>query len=228
MSDKSSDPAIKHNAEKTLQILRSLSAGKPVPSHAVGVAEESPSKVAQRFVHLESSLLPDQWGELTNYFVETPKPQWNHVQVVDVLNVYIDMNGQTHEDSSEVAVSVLPLGELDSSLRLSNYKTYRLPRNNSACNCDNYLGFTLVLSNKHWQIAPDGTVEELDGPLTWRIENTFFSPIITLNTAIRYVSQMRDNTRDLIIKKNAAETLAMLKRYPKLSIRRHANDLDQE
>src|SRR5260370_12291729 len=123
----------------------------------------------------------------------------------------MDMNGKTDEESSEVAVAVLPLGELESSLRLSNYKPYRLPRNNSACNCDNYLGFTLVLSNKHWQIAPDGTVEELDGPLTWRIENTFFSPIITLNTAIRSVSQMRDNTRDLIIKNNAAEDLAMLR-----------------
>jgi len=224
MRDKSNDPAIKYNAEKTLEILRTLAAGAPVPLHPAGITAESPSKLAQRFVHLESRSLPDQWGQLTNYFVETPKPQWNHVQVVDVLDVYMDMDGQTHEGVSKVAISVLPLGELDSSLRLSNYKSYRLPNNNSACRCDNYLWFTLVLSDEHWQIDLDGTVKELDGPLTWRIEGTRFEPIITLNTAIRYVSQTHDKTTDPIVKKNAAKTLAMLKSYPPLSVRRHVND----
>jgi len=226
MRNKSNDPAVRYNAENTLVILRSLSAGGPVPTHAGGIVQESPSKVAQRFVHLESGLMPDQWSELANYFVETPKPQWNYVYVVDVLNVYIDIDGQTHDGTSEVAISVLPLGELDSSLRLSNYNSFRLPGNNSACKCDNYLGFTLVLSDKHWQIAPSGTVKEFDGPLAWRIENTLFAPIITLNTAIRYVSQTRDKADDPVVRENAAKTLAMLKSYPRLSVRRHANDLD--
>jgi hypothetical protein len=226
MRGKSNDPAVRYNAAKTLAILRNLSAAAPLPPQFGRTAPESPLKVAQLFVRLESGSLPDQWGELTSYFVETPKPQWNHVQVVDVLAVYMDMDGQTHEGMSQVAISVLPLGELDSSLRLSNYKMFRLPGNNSACKCDNYLGFTLVLSDKHWQIAADGTVKELDGPFAWRIEDTLFGPIITLNTAIRYVSQTRDKSTDPIIRKNAAKTLAMLKGYPKLSVRRHANDLD--
>ena len=47
MRDKSNDPAIKHNAAKTLEILRSLSAGRAVPSPPAGIVAESPSKVAQ-------------------------------------------------------------------------------------------------------------------------------------------------------------------------------------
>jgi len=43
MSDKSRDPAIKHNARKPSNPEESI-AWEAVPSHAVGVAEESPSK----------------------------------------------------------------------------------------------------------------------------------------------------------------------------------------
>jgi len=77
MRDKSNDPAMKYNAERTLAILKSLSTGVPVPAlpAATGTAEESPSKVASRFVDLESGLLPDQWSALGEFFVSVPKPR---------------------------------------------------------------------------------------------------------------------------------------------------------
>ncbi len=122
---------------------------------------------------------------------------------------------ETNGDTTGFDISANSLGELDSSLRLSNYPSFRmLPgNNNSACYGDDYLGITLLLSGKHWQIAADGTVKELDGPLAWRIEDTFFEPFITLETAIRYVTEGRDKTADPIIKKNAARTLSILKYY---------------
>src|SRR5260370_27521600 len=122
----------------------------------------------------------------------------------------MDVDGQKEGGPREVVIAVVALGELDSSLRLSNYNSCRLADKNRACKCDNYLGFTLVLSDKHWQIDPSGTVKEFDGPLAWRIENTLFAPIITLNTAIRYVSQTRDKADDPVVRENAAKTLAML------------------
>jgi hypothetical protein len=209
MRDKSNEPAVKYNAENTLAILKNLSAGTPLPSHSVGTAPESALRFAQRFVQMESRLTPDQWDELENFFVETPRPQWNKVYVVDVLHVDTDIGGETHDDSSEVAISVRPLGELDSSLSLSTHS--RLPGNNNACCGGNYLGFTLLLSEKHWQIASNGTVKEFDGPLAWRIEDTLFRPFITLDTAIRYVTQTRDKSTNLVIKKNGEETIAKLK-----------------
>jgi hypothetical protein len=212
MRDKSNDPAMKNNAEKTLAILRSLSAGAPLPVQPAGIPKESPSDVAHRFVRLERGLLPDQWNELATFFVETPKSQWNKVHIVDVVHVGIDTNG----DSSYVSIFTNSLGELDSSLRLSNYPSMRLPLDTpsaSACYGDDRFGFNLVLSDKHWEIATDGTAEEFNGPLAWRIENTSFEPLITLDTAMRYVSQVRDKTTDLDVKMKAARTLTILNYY---------------
>jgi hypothetical protein len=56
MRDKSNDPAIKYNAEKTLAILRALSVGGPVRERTEGIAGESPAKIAQRFIRLEAGL----------------------------------------------------------------------------------------------------------------------------------------------------------------------------
>jgi hypothetical protein len=212
MRDKSSDPAIKYNAERTIATLRSLSAGGPVPAQPAGFAKESPTRIAHRFVQLESGLLPDQWNQLASFFAETPKPQWNKVHIVDVLYTGVDTNG----DSTEVEVSTNSLGELDASLRLWNYPQWRLPLGDSgasACYGDDRFAFSLLLSDKHWQIATDGTVKELDGPFAWRIEDTSFQPLITLNTAIRYVRQVREKTTDPAVKRNAASTLSILEYY---------------
>jgi len=153
MRDKSNDPAMKYNAERTLAILRSLSAGAPVPKQPVltGTAKESPSQVAERFVDMESGLLPDQWSALAEFFVSIPKPRLNKVHIVDIVNGIVndvDTNGvETDDHTVGFDISTNPLGELDSSLRLSNYPSIRmLPgNNNSACYGDDYLGLTLLL-----------------------------------------------------------------------------------
>jgi hypothetical protein len=212
MRDKSNDPAMKYNAERTLAILRSLSSGAPSPKQLPGIAKESPSDVAHRFISLESGLLPDQWSQLVDFFVETPKPKWNKVHIVDVVDMGINTNG----DSSDVSISTNSLGELDSSLRLSNYPLMRLPLvtpSASACYGDDYFGFNLLLSDRHWEIATGGTVKEFEGPLAWRIEDSSFEPLITLDTAIRYVRQVREKTIDPVVKKHAARTLSILNYY---------------
>ena len=110
-------------------------------------------------------------------------------------------------------VSTNSLGRLDASLGLRNYPPWRLPLSNasvSACYGDDRFAFTLLLTDKYWQIATDGTVKELDGPLSWRIEDTFFQPLITLDTAIRYVRQMHEKTTDPVVKRNGARTLSIL------------------
>src|SRR6267378_728744 len=77
--------------------------------------QKSPLGVARRFVRLESNLLPDQWSQLAGFFIQTPKPKWNKVYIVDVVDISIDTKGT----SSHVSISTNSLGELDSSLRLS-------------------------------------------------------------------------------------------------------------
>ena len=212
MRDKSNDSAIKYNAEKTLSTLSALSAGEPVPERREGIARESPVRIAQRFIRLEAGLLPDQWNQLSSFFIETPKPQWSNVHVVDVVDNSISIEG----DSTEVETLTNSLGDLDASLRLSHYPSMRLPLDTpsaSACFGDDRFGFSLLLSEKHWDIATDGTVKELDGPLAWRIQDTYFQPLLTLDTAIRYVRQTVDKTTDSVVKRNGVRTLLILNYY---------------
>jgi hypothetical protein len=212
MRDKSNDPATRYNAEKTLATLKSLSVGGSLPSRTGGVANESPEKVAQRFIYVESGLLPDQWTQLSSFFVETPKPQWDRAKIVDVVGTGVD----TNEDSAEVEVGTNWLGELDTSMRLSHYPHWRPPTSGpgaSACYGDYHFGFDLLLSDKQWQIARDGSAKELDVPLAWRIENMSLEPLISLNTAIRYVRRMSEKSADPTVKKNGVRTLRILNYY---------------
>lgn len=208
MRDKSNDPAIRYNAEKTIAILNSLVGGilPSTPPKSVG---ESPEEIARRFVSLESSSLPEQWSALTDYFVETPRPRWDNVHIVDILNIGAE-EGPTER---EVEVSTNSLGTLDASMRLRNYPPGRLlPSNSSANACygDDRFGFTLLLSEKRWEIAKNGLVKELDSPLAWRVEDTSFVPLITLDAAMRYVRQVANKTADPVVKRNAARTLRIL------------------
>jgi hypothetical protein len=132
--------------------------------------------------------------------------------IADVVGTGVETNG----DSAKVTVSTNALGVLDASLRLSNYPSMRLPLDvpsASACFGDFRFGFSMLLSNKHWETAADGTVKELEGPLAWRVEDTHFTPLITLDTAIRYVRQAGEATTDHVVKMNATRTLAILDYY---------------
>ena len=180
-----------------------MQAQLPQPAH------ESPSEVAHRFLDRESTSLPDQWNGLSSFFVDTPKPKWNEVHVVDIVDVGIDTEG----DTTDVSISTNWLGDLDLSIRLSNYPSRRLPfvfPSASACFGDHYFGFDLVLSDEYSATEKNGLVKQSKGPLAWRIKDRSFEPLLTLEAAIRYVTEMRDKTADPVTKKNASKTLTIL------------------
>jgi hypothetical protein len=174
--------------------------------------QKSPLGVARRFVRLESNLLPDQWGQLADFFTQTPKPQWNKVDIVDIIKIAVETKG----NSSHVSISTNSLGELDSSLRLSDYPPKRLPLrvpSTSACYGDDYFEFNLLLSGKQPVVTQSGAADQFERPLAWRIGDTSFEPLITLDTAILYVSHMREKAKDPAVKKNATRSLRILEYY---------------
>jgi len=176
------------------------------------VPKESPSQLAHRFVRLESGLTPDQWSGLASFFVQTPKPQWDKVHIVDIIHISITTKG----NSSHVAISTNSLGDLDSSLRLSDYPPVRLPLavpSTSACYGDDYFEFNLLLSGKQPALTQSGAGHQFERPLAWRIEDTSFEPLITLDTAMRYVRQIRNKSADPAVKANAARSLRILDYY---------------
>lgn len=214
MRSKSNDPVLKYNADRTLAALRSILAGTPVLLQRTSPPQESPSQVLQRFYKLEAAgkaLTPEGWRELAEFFVETPKPQWDKILVYDIVHVG---EALIEGDTAEIGISGNSLGELDSSLRLADYPPGKPCAQDSACYGDDKLTYILLLSEKpwDWEAAPDGTrAKEFTGPLAWRIYRFDPSePWISLDTAIRYVTEMRDKTTDPAIKKNADETLAIL------------------
>jgi hypothetical protein len=50
------------------------------------------------------------------------------------------------------------------------------------------------------------------GPGQWRIEGPVPEPHLTVDTAIRYVAELRASVKDPAIRRNADNTLAALKR----------------
>jgi hypothetical protein len=174
--------------------------------------QKSPLGVARRFVRLESNLPPDQWSQLADFFTQTPKPKWNKVYIADVVGVGVETKGS----SSHVTISTNSLGELDSSLRLSDYPPKRLPLGvptTSACYGDDYFEFNLLLSGKERVVTQSGAADQFERPLAWRIDDTSFEPLITLDTAIRYVRRMREKAKDPALKKNATRSLRILEYY---------------
>jgi hypothetical protein len=176
------------------------------------VNQKSPSEVAHRFLRLQSSLLPDQWSRFSDFFTQIPNPLWDKVHVVDVVHVSIDTKG----NSSHVSISTNSLGELDSSLRLSDYPLMRLPLgvpSTSACYGDDYFEFNLLLSGKQRVATQSGAADQSERPLAWRIDDTSFEPLFTLDAAIRYVNWMREKAKDPAVKKNATRSLRILEYY---------------
>jgi len=208
--DSASDPATRAKADETLARMNEIKNG------TLPLAQQGASGVVRDFIQLESQAGPDQWGPLARFFLETPKPDWNKVNIVDIVDAGADSAFSIEKNKAEVEILTNSLGQLDSSLRLSDYPSFRIPLvtpSASACYGDDRFGFTLALSSKHRKTAPGGSMAEHEAPLAWRIEVTSFEPLITLDTAIRYVKQARDMTTNEDVKRNAARTLNILQYY---------------
>ena len=95
-------------------------------------------------------------------------------------------------------------GELDSQLRFTSSGT-----NGSIVRQE----FKLVFDNQYTVPAHGNTpATEFIGPSRWRID-TPAEQWISVSSAVRYVTQVRDTTKDAAIRDNAAKTLAILGRY---------------
>jgi hypothetical protein len=108
-------------------------------------------------------------------------------------------------NQATVSVEYGALGELDSQLRFTS-----MGERGTIVQRD----YKLLLDNKY--MAPaygDKPPSEFIGPSRWRIDETPPEQWLSINAAIKYVTQMRDSTRDLAVKGNADKSLAILNRY---------------
>jgi hypothetical protein len=97
-----------------------------------------------------------------------------------------------------------PQGSIDSELR------YSPPAKSTS---KGSIGlYPLVLTDRHWERAPDGRLHEVTGPMHWEIEGPQTWRWTTVETALRYVTEMSVKSTDPVVRQNAQETITILKK----------------
>jgi hypothetical protein len=113
---------------------------------------------------------------------------------------------RTTGNRAEVVLEYWPAGKIDSRLR------YTPPAPSRAYKFAT--GYELTLTPVYiTHVGPDGKTvisQEPTGDHHWEIVGPLQPRFATINAAIRYVLEMRDITKDSIIKQNADKTLAIL------------------
>lgn len=181
-----------------------------VPAYAQvpPTAPESPKEVVVRFCKMETGggrLTLAGWQEARRSFVRS-RTFSSESPIVVVGKAYSVWDPVVLPDgTTEVTVDVDPVGQIDSKLRFSppERRYYKNARH-----------FKLAFSDKRWEVGTkeDATKEVTEPSRRWLIDEPNDTLMLSITTALRYVSQQRDSTSDSAIKKNAGETLTKLKK----------------
>jgi hypothetical protein len=164
----------------------------------------------------QGDLLTDEGWQATNaFFTEpVPFPGTNKIKVVsNYWGPAYEMRGTDsviHSDADGVQVSVgfWDAGEINGLLR------YTPPPKTDAIKMAFLYHLVAMPAYLRWY-GPDGKLVEKKptGSLFWQIKGKPGPPVATVNTAIRYVLQMRSQTHNPVIRENADRTLAVLERW---------------
>jgi hypothetical protein len=170
---------------------------------------KTPKEVVEQLwgMATQGLLLTDEgWSRSSGSFTKPDSAPRNREFRV-VSNYYGVISASTSGNSAEVDMDYQAVGKIDSALRFTPAPKSQFVKT--------AIVYRLVLGPTPLRMfGPDGKMEEkMTGHVEWRIESPQDSPWTTVNTAIRYVLEMRDKTTDPDIKKNATQTLAALLHY---------------
>jgi hypothetical protein len=158
----------------------------------------------EKFVEQGSFLSSHGWKTASKIYLETyPYPPDGTIQVVTTGGLVGEDSNRNNRAEVELKWTD-HLGTVDSKLR------FKKP--DYGCVATIYQ-FGLVYTDKHREISPDGNVVESTGPWSWKIETPLKDRPATVAQAIIYVEVMRDKSKDPVIKKNANQTIKMLKLF---------------
>jgi hypothetical protein len=105
-------------------------------------------------------------------------------------------NARIEGDKAHFYVEYLEVAQIDD---LAHFETLPGPHHTRVL-------YTLILTTEKNNAA----LKEGEGRLEWKIDGHQIEPRITVETAKRYVTELRDTTKDPVVKKNADRTLASL------------------
>jgi len=174
-------------------------------AQSVTPEQASPKEIIEDFCRIDAEgvrLTPDGWAKAAAWFARpSPPPRELQFEVFEG-NVFVG-DAAVKGDTAEVGVEYLELGQVDSALR------FKLAMPDGAVKTRAF--YRLVLAAPRGRsVGGNGT--GVTGPPEWKIEGSEPQPLVTVSTALRYLTQMRGETRDPRATKNADRSIAALKR----------------
>src|SRR6266567_1961749 len=200
-SYRSKDPLVKVKAQKTLADLDLLSQSQFMPALMDTPSQEMPESILSQFIQMQmdGAGLTGSDPSLNMFVVH---PAQTKSEKIGVAKAFAVQRTSLAVNKADAYVQYTVIAELDSQLRfIAPIANGNLVRQD----------YKLIFDNKY----PPGNGGPYDGigPSRWRIEEAPAEQWISVNAAIRYVTQIRDTTTDPEIKQNAEKTLASLSRY---------------
>ena len=172
----------------------------------LSLSETGPRDVLVRFCELDSQgkqLSSDGWQEIASLFTAATEPRWDKIIV---FRDYVVSLPALSGPRAEFYVEYINLAQLDPSTARLSLVPPIMVRD----------GFDLVLGNQHSAIQSAGSVRQANMPEGWRIEGSPPVPHLTVQAAIRFVTELRNKARNNVVKKNADRSLATLNRLGQL------------
>lgn len=72
--------------------------------------------------------------------------------------------------------------------------------------------YYLVQTDTYWEFGPNRKgLRQVKGPPEWRIETFAFEPMVTIGTAIRYLTKLHNESSSEVMRKNAEKSIAVLR-----------------
>jgi len=170
---------------------------------------KSAKEVVQRFVSMdvEGARLNSQgWHKADTFFARPSEPPQQKTIVV-IAKHYGLSEGTIKGNMAEYSLGYEELGQITSLLQFVV--------SNSGVETRSICKYNLILTDDNRRpVSDEKTAKEMDAALEWRIEGAQPAEMhIGVDAAVRYLTEMREQTKDPIAKKNADKGLAMLKSY---------------
>jgi len=203
LGDKSNDPIIKENAQRTLVDLRALLDSQ---SPKAAAAQQTPVTVLSEFCAQETGgagLTPKGWKSLDAFFV---RPRTDRGGNIHVAKDFVVSNATIEGSGADLYVEYTELGVLDPSFRFTNNDRGPIKVREA---------YKLALENGDPQpeYGKEADKKEAHRPRKWRIEGSPTEQWITLDTAMRFLRAVGDSANDEATKNNVSKSVVLLNRY---------------
>lgn len=196
------------------------------PSPSLG---KSPKEIVEAFYKMEYAggrLTDGGWYQAAEFFVKpSPPPKQLYVAVHAQSNPVFHLDPLYKETNRALVHGSTSsgLGQLDPSGRFTPVALPRLidKMGHPVKNLEPPLygplkmlsNYELVLTGTHWEFGPNRELREVKGNPEWRIEAFDFQPQVSPDAAIRYLTKLRDESKNEMVKANATKSIQMLSRY---------------